>query len=48
MFAGLGIWALAEAKYAFGAFLLVASAIWLLMGTFLWRLPRELRSKGDT
>jgi hypothetical protein len=48
MFAGLGIWALADARYAFGAFWLVASAIWLLMGAFLWRLPRHLRSQDDT
>jgi hypothetical protein len=48
LFAGLGIWALADANYGMGAFWLVASAFWLLMGAFLWRRPRDVRSQGDT
>lgn len=48
MFAGLGIWALADARYAFGAFWLAASVAWLLMAAFEWPQPRDLRSRNNT
>jgi hypothetical protein len=48
MFAGLWIWAFADARYAFGAFWLAASAIWLLTGAFGWPVPRDLKSRDDT
>ena len=52
-FAGLGVWRLAKAEYAFSAFYLVLSAFWLLMAAYGNRLiaartrQREPPRTGD-
>lgn len=48
LFAGFGIWALADAEYLMGAFWVVASVAWLLTVAFNWPRPHDVRSQGDT